>query len=196
MHNTLRSILVLKAAENLCSCSLGRRRSLKRAADSRGRQQRGEIFTPKICCQMCHATMPSWPRGYGLHGRASSFSKAAPRFHDRETKLLKIPPNLPRFPNERDGACHPAHARCTHTCKALAVLKQQLGIPAAAPNAPDEVHTTSPRVVEMLSGFPGACRPARALSPHGADRKHTANQQGTTTPSRLKTTCARAGHAE
>jgi len=110
-HNTLRSLLVLEAAENLCSCSLGRRRSLKRGADSRGRQQRGDIFTPKICCQMCHATMPSWPRGYGLTAEPPAFSKAAPRCHNRETKLLIIPPNLPRFPNERDGACHPAHAR-------------------------------------------------------------------------------------
>jgi len=47
LHNTL---LVLEAKGNLFSCSLGRRRSLKRAADIRGRQLQGEIFTPKIRC--------------------------------------------------------------------------------------------------------------------------------------------------
>ena len=49
-HNTLHSLLVLEAARNLRFCISGTRRSLKRAADSRGRRVQGEVFCHQIRC--------------------------------------------------------------------------------------------------------------------------------------------------
>ena len=76
-HNTLRSLLVLEAAGNLCSCRLGRRRSLNREAVSRRQQLRGEVFSAARCgTKQCPA------------GRADTVS-------DRASSLLWRPLPLP-----------------------------------------------------------------------------------------------------